>query len=330
MQPKSKPESVNELPVARFVYDANNLTVVFNASASSDPDGSIANYSWIFGDETGAFGEAVGHIYAMNGTYNVTLTVADNKGGKNSTSRDLAVSMKVTPVEASKPMALIEIQVNELTVSVSGAKSRAPEGGSIVIYSWAFGDGAAATGVNATHTYAANGSYMITLIVTDDKGATGNTSVIVDVKATPVEAPKPVALIEIQVNELTVSVSGAKSRAPAGGSIVSYSWTFGDEAAATGVNATHKYAANGSYMITLTVTDDKGTTGNTSVIIDVKTNPTPSPPPHHPPCQKKPPGERHAIENHNEKAHRNWCHQDSRGHNERNHENWSHKHSCSP
>ena len=242
LQPKSKPESVNELPVARFVYDANNLTVVFNASASSDPDGSIANYSWIFGDETGAFGEAVGHIYAMNGTYNVTLTVADNKEGKNSTSKDLAVSMKVTPVEAPKPVALIEIQVNELTVSVSGAKSRAPDGSSIVIYSWAFGDGAAATGVNATHTY----------------------------------------------------------------------------------------AANGSYMITLTVTDDKGATGNTSVIVDLKTNPIPSPPPHHPPCEKKPPGERHAIENHNEKAHRNWCHQDSRGHNERNHENWSHEHSCSP
>lgn len=191
LQPKSRPQSVNELPVASFVYDADNLTVVFNASASSDPDGSIANYSWTFGDETGAFGNVTRHVYATNGSYKVALTVTDDKGGKNSTKKDLTVSMKVTPSEPEKPVAKIEYEIDELTVEVSGAKSRAPEGGSITSYSWVFGDGATATGVTATHTYAANGSYVITLTVTDDKGATNSTSVKVDVKTNPIPPPPP-------------------------------------------------------------------------------------------------------------------------------------------
>ena len=191
LQPKSRPQSVNELPVASFVYDADNLTVVFNASASSDPDGSIANYSWTFGDEIGAFGNVTRHVYAKDGSYKVALTVTDDKGGKNSTKKDLTVSMKVTPVDEQKPVAKIEYEVDELTVEVSGAKSRAPEGGSVVTYSWVFGDGATATGVTARHTYAASGSYVITLTVTDDKGSTNSTSVKVDVKTNPTPPPPP-------------------------------------------------------------------------------------------------------------------------------------------
>jgi PKD repeat protein len=56
-------------------------------------------------------------------------------------------------------------------VVVDGRSSRDPDG-KIVQYAWAFGDGGTASGPVAQHTYATSGGYVITLTVTDDKGAT--------------------------------------------------------------------------------------------------------------------------------------------------------------
>jgi DNA-binding beta-propeller fold protein YncE len=51
----------------------------------------------------------------------------------------------------------------------SGGASTDPDG-SIVSWNWAFGDGGTATGVSATHTYAATGTYVAKLSVVDDEG----------------------------------------------------------------------------------------------------------------------------------------------------------------
>jgi PKD repeat protein len=62
-----------------------------------------------------------------------------------------------------------------LAVSVSGAASTVADGRT-PSYAWAFGDGSTATGVTATHTYAAVGEYTLQLTVTDDKGRSGSTT----------------------------------------------------------------------------------------------------------------------------------------------------------
>lgn len=194
LAPKSKPQSVNELPVADFTFDVNNLTVEFNASASDDPDGSIANYSWSFGDESLGYGAAVTHDFADNGTYTTELTVTDDKGGKNSSKKSVSVSITVKPV-ASDPEAKIEtLSKDNWTVTLSGAKSKAYDGGTIVSYAWDFGDGSTGTGVEVSHTYDANGTYTVMLTVTDDKDAANSTSVEITVTKTwvpPEEPPEP-------------------------------------------------------------------------------------------------------------------------------------------
>ncbi|OGS42788.1 MAG: hypothetical protein A3K76_05270 [Euryarchaeota archaeon RBG_13_57_23] len=194
LAPKSKPQSVNELPVANFVFDVNNLTVEFNASASIDPDGSIANYSWSFGDESLGHGAVIVHDFADNGTYTTELTVTDDKGGKNSSKKSVSVSITVEPA-ASGPEALIEIvSKDNWTVVLSGAESKVREGGQIVSYAWDFGDGSTGTGDVVTHTYETNGTYTVVLTVTDDLGATNNTSVSITVTkiwVPPVEPPEP-------------------------------------------------------------------------------------------------------------------------------------------
>jgi serine protease len=57
--------------------------------------------------------------------------------------------------------------------------------GTIVSYSWAFGDGATGTGQNPAHAYAAVGTYTVTLKVTDNNGATGTDTASVAVTAAP-------------------------------------------------------------------------------------------------------------------------------------------------
>jgi PKD repeat protein len=56
------------------------LTVQFDASGSSDPDGDIVSYQWNFGDGESDIGEVVGHTFLTTGEYTVTLTVEDNEG----------------------------------------------------------------------------------------------------------------------------------------------------------------------------------------------------------------------------------------------------------
>ncbi|MEU7618794.1 carbohydrate-binding protein [Micromonospora rifamycinica] len=67
-----------------------------------------------------------------------------------------------------------------LTVNFSSAGSADPEGGALT-YSWAFGDGTTSTAANPTKTYTTDGSYTATLTVRDPQGATGTTSVTVNV-----------------------------------------------------------------------------------------------------------------------------------------------------
>jgi probable HAF family extracellular repeat protein len=60
------------------------LTVAFNASASSDPDGSIVSYAWTFGDGATGSGSVTQHTYVTSGRFQVTLKVTDDRGGTGS------------------------------------------------------------------------------------------------------------------------------------------------------------------------------------------------------------------------------------------------------
>lgn len=127
---------------------------------------------------------------------------------------------------------------------------------------WDFGDGTTVTeqDANATHTYAAPGTYTVKLQVMDTY----------DMLSLPVEHDVTVAgLVDAAFTNtptlLVVALDASTSTAT--GDIVNYAWDFGDSStSATNAVATksHTYAGAGTYTVTLTVTDEWGETDSVS------------------------------------------------------------------
>ncbi len=240
-------QAANIPPTAAFTSSVSNLSASFDGTGSTDPDGTIASYSWNYGDATSGAGATTTHAYAAAGTYHVVLTVTDNRGGISQVTHDVTVT---APNQA--PTAAFTSSVTKLGASFDGTGSTDADG-TVASYAWDFGDGQTGTGSTTTHTYATGGTYVVTLTVTDNQGATGTVSHTVTVVANQ----PPVAAFTTSATSLAVTADASGSSDP-DGTIASYAWTFGDNSTATGITAQHTYAAAGTYTIGLTVTDDSG------------------------------------------------------------------------
>jgi PKD repeat protein len=80
----------NAPPTANFTSSVSGLTVNFT-DTSTDTDGTIASRSWNFGDSTTSTAANPSKTYSAAGTYNVTLTVTDNKGASNTKTASVTV-----------------------------------------------------------------------------------------------------------------------------------------------------------------------------------------------------------------------------------------------
>ena len=140
-----------------------------------------------------------------------------------------------------------------LSIVFDGSGSADPDG-SIVSYVWEFGDGEIGSGAVVEHTYASEGSYDVSLTVTDDDG---ESHVVTKTVMAQVANQGPVAAFTWEADGLGVSFDGSGSADP-DGSVASYVWEFGDGETGTGVSPAHTFASGGTYAVQLTVTDDDG------------------------------------------------------------------------
>jgi PKD repeat protein len=81
----------NSPPTAAFSYNISELTVDFT-DQSTDSDGYIVKWSWNFGDGSTSTAQSPIHTYAVDGTYNVSLTVTDDNGSTGSVSENVTLS----------------------------------------------------------------------------------------------------------------------------------------------------------------------------------------------------------------------------------------------
>ena len=171
------PPAPNDPPRAEFEVTCQDLRCTF-VDRSTDDDGSVANWSWTFGDGSTSSERNPSHTYAAEGRYDVLLMVTDDDG---------AADTKTHPAEPTAPApsnqpphADFDVHCEHLTCDF-GDKST-DDDGTIVSRQWDFGDGSTSTEQSPTHTYGSPGHYQAVLTVTDDDGASSTKDRRADVK----------------------------------------------------------------------------------------------------------------------------------------------------
>ncbi len=156
----------NVAPSAAFTSDCTGISCDFDATGSSDSDGSIQSYEWTFSDGDEAGGPTPQKDFADTGTYDATLTVTDDGGLTSSVTQQVSVVKPNVP-----PTADFGITCDYLDCDLDATASTDSDG-TIDDYAWDFGDGQTATGNPANHVYEHPGTYTVSLVVTDDDDAT--------------------------------------------------------------------------------------------------------------------------------------------------------------
>ena len=169
------------------------------------------------------------------------------------------------PPPNQPPTAQASVTCDDLTCEFSSAGSSDPEGQALT-YAWSFSDGGTSTLANPSHTFASEGDYSASLIVTDNRGDTGTSSTgIFHVTAPPPTAP--VAAFSASCGGLSCTFTNTSTAA------ASSSWDFGDGDTSTVTSPSHTYPGAGTFSVTLTV---NGPGGTDSVSHDVTVAPSAS------------------------------------------------------
>lgn len=246
-------------------------SISFNGSGSiGSPGSSIENYEWDF-DDDGTYdstGEITTTTFSTKGNHTVTLRVTDSIG-TTATDTTWVDILNKDPVAAFTHSPLDP----DTSDDIAFVDTSTDPDGTIASWSWDFGDGSTSTDNNPTHSYADDGEYIVTLNVTDNDGATNETSHPITILNVG-----PIASINVSPAEPIVDKEAqfTDTSTDSDGDIVSREWDFGDGQTSDVQNPTHQYDEVGEYNVTLTVTDDDGATDTFELTITVKEPEPPS------------------------------------------------------
>ncbi|HET8603211.1 MAG TPA: PKD domain-containing protein, partial [Marmoricola sp.] len=165
-------------PTASFTASPTSGTVPFAVQFTDTSSGSPTSWSWDLGDGSAKSTERnPSHTYTTPGTYKVTMTAANAQGSSTTTGTVKAAAPAPTAAFTMAPVS----GAAPLTVQFTDASTGFPSS-----WSWDFGDGSTkSTQQDPSHTYAAPGTYKVTLTVANGTGTSTVTHTVSAVDGTP-------------------------------------------------------------------------------------------------------------------------------------------------
>lgn len=271
-------------PVASFLYEPSepvvNETVTFDASASYDSDGSIASYSWDFGDDTNAneTKPITNHAYRAAGTYTITLNVTDNDGLTDISKESISVGKLNSTISISASSTTLIVGEN---TTINGIITPTREGATVTIWYRHLGEytwgnlTAIVTDENSAYSYAWTpselGTYELKASWIGDENTFGTESSAITVTrlSPPVPGFTYSPAIPAVGGEITFNASSSYD---VDEDIASYLWDFDDGNITSAVSPiiVHAYIFPRTYNVTLTVIDAAGLNSSVSQTVPVK------------------------------------------------------------
>jgi hypothetical protein len=287
--------------IAVSAIEGTSFTGAVATFTDADPNGAAADYTatitWgdgttsagtIAANASGGFTVTGTHNYAEEGSYAVSVSIADTGGastsaGSNATVADAALTAAGNPVAGTEG-ALFSGVVASFTDADPGAAA------SDFTATITWGDGHTSAGtitpnasggfnVSGSNTYAEEGSYAISVTISDTGGAktsAASTGTVADaaLNATGVSITSTEAA---SFSGLVASFTDADPNGTAADYTATIFWGDGTSSAGAissitggfGVSGTHTYAEDGKYTVSVKITETGGATGSTSGLATV-------------------------------------------------------------
>jgi len=234
-------------------------------------------FSWNFGDNSAAgTGNPTTHTYATSGTFTVTLTVTDMNAATASSTQVITIA----------PLASTTCGTSTCTVASNSTITGLAFNGTAVTFTSTGTTGQTAFYNVSIPISSVQSQASIQVIVNGAALPASSVTITSDASnyfvffkltfhstfsITIVTDQRPVAAFTFTPTNPAVgqTVMFDASSSHDDGSITNYTWSFGDTTTSTGVSTTHVYAAPGSFVVTLTVTDNRGLTATASTTVTV-------------------------------------------------------------
>lgn len=260
-------------------------TINLTGTGTGQNGATIASYAW-----TKTSGPAAGTITAagnantsvtglVQGVYVFTLTVTDNNGLTGSSNVTITVNAAQPPLSNAGTNQTITLPTS--TVSLTGTGT-GQNGATITSYAWSLTSGPAGSTIASPATASTSvtglvqGVYVFTLTVTDNNGLSASSAVTITVNAAGSQPPISNAgsnqTITLPTSTVNLTGTGVGQN---GATIATYNWVktsgpaSGTITAAASAATTVTGLVQGIYVFTLTVTDNNGLNGSSSVTITV-------------------------------------------------------------